>query len=127
MVVDDDPTTTMLCKIIFNKFSKEPGTKLFTEPETALASIKEEYSHTNAIISTILFLDINMPAMTGWEFLEMFKEFSEDIRKQFTIYLLSSSVDERDKEKAKENPLVRGFISKPLTVDRLKELFSYEQ
>ncbi|CAN5646885.1 hypothetical protein BH10BAC5_BH10BAC5_22820 [soil metagenome] len=72
---------------------------------------------------TVLFLDINMPSMTGWEFLEEFRKFSKTVHKQFTIYMLSSSVDSSDKEKASSNIFVSGYISKPLRQETLREKF----
>jgi len=123
MVVDDDRTTTMLCNHALSRFAKESLIKLYTNPETALKAIEEEYNKKDVTLSTVLFLDINMPHMNGWEFLEVFKNFNEDIQKHFAIYMLSSSIDIRDKEKAEGNPLVSGFISKPLTTDVLNKVF----
>lgn len=123
MVIDDDPISNMLCKLAIQRCFKEANVKLFTEPETALLAIDFEYSKKGEMLSTILFLDINMPAMTGWEFLDVFNDFNENIHQKFTIFILSSSVDQRDEEKAKSSPQVLGFISKPLTSDRIKEIF----
>ena len=55
-----------------------------------------------------------MPSITGWEFLDQYEKFSEDVKKQISIYILSSSVDPRDKDKAEANKYIKGFISKPL-------------
>lgn len=125
MVIDDNSTNNLICKYTIRKFSDKAEISIFTEPEDALEFIKVAYGNSNGDIRTILFLDINMPYMTGWEFLEEFKELKEEIQKQFVIYMLSSSVDERDKEKAKNNPLVSGFYSKPLTIHTIKDLYSH--
>jgi two-component system, chemotaxis family, chemotaxis protein CheY len=101
------------------------GIKLYTEPETALKEIKEEVL-ADENTTTVLFLDINMPSMTGWEFLESFKDFRTEIRQRFTIYILSSSVDDRDKEMADSNPFVSGFLSKPLPIDVINNIFIHE-
>lgn len=92
-------------------------------PQEALNFISEDYSDMSQIKSTILFLDINMPEITGWEFMEIFKHYSKEIHEQFTIYILSSSVDTHDKDLAENNPLITEYISKPLTREKLKELF----
>ncbi len=123
MVLDDDPINNLICKYTIRSFDGEADIKLFTEPEAALEAIKEEYGITDKNIATVLFLDINMPAMTGWEFLDIFKSFSTHIHKQFTIYILSSSVEDRDNEKAEINPFVAGFLSKPLSSDSLGQIF----
>ena len=55
-----------------------------------------------------------MPTMTGWEFIEQYEKFRGEVKKQITIYILSSSVDQRDMDKAATNQHIKGFISKPL-------------
>jgi CheY-like chemotaxis protein len=90
--------------------------KAFVAPERALEYIVREFSHIQEGGEKItIFLDINMPILTGWEFLDKFDRFTEEIKKQFNIYILSSSIDPADIHQAKLNPLVRGFIEKPLT------------
>ena len=89
----------------------------FTKPTEGLEFIENKYSKSST--QTILFLDINMPGMDGWEFLEEYEKFSDDLKKQISIYMLSSSVDHRDKNKADAYKDVKGFISKPLTVETI--------
>lgn len=120
MVVDDNRTNNLICEYAIRKFSAEAEVELFTEPEVALDKIKNEYRHDKNDL-TVLFLDINMPSMTGWDFLEALKDLSEEVQKSFLIYILTSSVDERDKEKARINPLVTGFYSKPLTLPNIMQ------
>lgn len=121
IVVDDNRTNNLICEFAIRKYKKEAHINLFTEPEVALQNIKKEYRPGEAEQFTVLFLDINMPSMTGWEFLEEFRDFGEEIHKHFVIYILTSSVDERDKEKAESNPLVAGFFSKPLTANSIQQ------
>jgi len=64
-----------------------------------------------------------MPTMTGWEFLEEFDKLSENIKMQFQIFMLSSSVDPSDIERATSNPLVTDFIEKPLNKEALERMF----
>ncbi|MOA46085.1 hypothetical protein D3C78_1685550 [compost metagenome] len=62
-----------------------------------------------------------MPILNGWEFLDAYEELH--ISKNINMYMLSSSVYENDIEKAKTYLKVKGFISKPLSIERLIELF----
>ena len=119
MVVDDDPTNNMICEFTINRFEKEAEIKMFTIPEDALASIKEEYSTTGEAQPTVLFLDVNMPTMTGWEFLDVFMQFDKLVKDQFTIYILSSSIEDFTKE-AKFYTFIQGFLSKPLKIIHLE-------
>jgi CheY-like chemotaxis protein len=63
----------------------------------------------------VILLDINMPIMDGWDFLEWFKEFKENLVKAIPIFMVSSSIDWRDIEKAKSYEEVIDYMSKPLT------------
>ena len=115
MVIDDDPVNNKICSIIINK--QFPGKHIdsFTDPEEGLAFITEKYADagTNKVV---LLLDINMPVLTGWDVLDRFGKMNDNIKDRFTIYILSSSVDHYDKQKAKNNKLVSGYIEKPLTI-----------
>jgi CheY-like chemotaxis protein len=121
MVVDDDTTNNMICEFNIKRFDKEADIEMFTIPEEALASIKEEYSSTREEGSTILFLDVNMPTMTGWEFLDVFMQLDEFVKDQFSIYILSSSIEDF-KEKEEVYTFIQGFLSKPLKINNLEEL-----
>jgi len=55
-----------------------------------------------------------MPTLTGWDFLDEYEKFGENIKRPISIYLLSSSIDRRDWDKAKENKNVKGFLVKPM-------------
>jgi CheY-like chemotaxis protein len=107
--VDDDPFNNMICSMVIEDALGDAEIKAFTKPEEGLEFIRE-----NVKEPTVLFLDINMPMLTGWEFLERYETFSDEIKMYTSIYMLSSSLDSRDKDKAKTNKYVQGFISKPL-------------
>lgn len=122
IVVDDDPINNMLCQFGIRRVDKEADIQVFTSPEEALDLILKNYAYPAGSIFTILFLDINMPTMTGWEFLETFKHYDPYIRNQFRIFIVSSSVDERDKERAGNNELVSEILCKPLKADEIRRL-----
>jgi len=123
LIIDDDPSNNFLCEIMVKKTMAEMDIQSFLQPEIAVDYIKKEYSNGNAV-PTVLFLDINMPVMTGWDVLEMLETFDQTIIRQLTIYLVSSSVDQMDKKRAFENPLVIDYIEKPVTVEKLKQILS---
>jgi CheY-like chemotaxis protein len=112
ILVDDDPFNNIISNMEIVSALGAVDVKAFEIPEEALAFIQTEYSKGS--MPTILFLDINMPTITGWEFMEEYEKFSSEIKKQISIYILSSSVDDRDKDKAGANKYIEGFLSKPL-------------
>ncbi|AZQ58632.1 response regulator [Maribacter sp. MJ134] len=70
----------------------------------------------------LILLDLNMPLIDGWSFLENFKEKLALIKDNITIYILSSTIDKNDLKKIKQNRLISGHICKPLLLDELREL-----
>ncbi|MBS1494666.1 MAG: response regulator [Bacteroidetes bacterium] len=123
IIVDDDPSNNLLCKTIIKRVYPDAEIKSFLKAEDGLVFIAENYSDAAAVNPSNIFLDINMPLMNGWEFLDEFEKFPDFIKTQFTIYMLSSSIDDSDKERAAANELVTGFISKPLSREIISRLF----
>jgi two-component SAPR family response regulator len=123
LIIDDDPSNNFLCEIILKKTVSGLDIRSFIQPEIAVDYIKNEYLNGTAV-PTVLFLDINMPVMTGWDFLQTLETFDDKIIQQFTIYIVSSSVDQSDKKRAIENPLVIDYIEKPVTAEKLRQILS---
>ncbi len=114
IMVDDDPYSHMICKHIMRRVAGEVELIEFTIPEKGIEFIESTYNKTaDDCPTTVLLLDINMPVMSGWDFLERFESTESDIKKHLTIYLLSSSIDQHDKERAEANKYVKDFLTKP--------------
>lgn len=120
IVVDDDRTNNIICEHVLRNWDSKASVELYLQPEEALRKIREDKQ--NFGISTVLFLDVNMPTMSGWEFLDVFKTFNEDVREQFAIYILTSSIEDFNRE-AEKYPFVSGFLSKPLKKKDLEEIY----
>jgi CheY-like chemotaxis protein len=97
------------------------------EAVNALKSIKEDH-----LLPDIILLDINMPVMDGWEFMNEFAKLKPQMRKNITVYIMSSSLDLNDLLRAKNISEITDYIFKPVRVNHLKEIFdklpqSYDQ
>jgi two-component SAPR family response regulator len=125
IVIDDDPFNNMLCEMLITSKAiiSYATIQTFTMPEEALKHIQDNYVKPEAGL-TIVFLDINMPSMTGWEFLKHFEKFDARIKECFKIYILSSSVDKRDEERARPNKNLVDYIVKPLTKEMVNRIVS---
>ncbi|WP_223266506.1 response regulator [Gelidibacter gilvus] len=108
MVVDDDPTNNLICRLMIKKFDPDAEIKLFSKPEEGLHFIE---NYVGSL--TVLFLDINMPTLSGWEFLDNFIEFRSEIKNKFEIYILTSAIQSFQKEK-ELYPFVKNILAKPL-------------
>ncbi len=114
IVIDDDKINNILCRKIIHSVTPEIDIQTFFDPNAGLRYIKSAYG-SREVNDVILLLDINMPTLLGWDVLDEFKTFSEVIKNHFKIFMLSSSVDPRDKQRADSSPFVSGYIEKPLT------------
>ncbi len=122
IIVDDDPWNNKICAFNIKKALGELHIHSFLVPARALLFIEHEFIKN--IQPAILFLDINMPELNGWQFLEQFEKFSDEIKNNITIYMLSSSINYADIEKAKASRYVKDFISKPLLKDAILQVAS---
>lgn len=123
LCIDDDPITLLLIKMVITKttFAKE----IITAKSGEEAIIYFENFEVNEAKNypEVIFLDLNMPVMGGWEFLDNFTQKNLPIVfKNTKVYILSSSIDPLDIEKAKTYPIVIDFISKPITKEKLEKL-----
>lgn len=126
LIIDDDEINNTFCKFIITKVGLEGQFQSFTNPEAGLEFVTGILNNKD-YDKIILFLDINMPIMNGWDFLREFEKIycsQTDIR----IYILSSSISDEDISQAKANKFVEDFISKPLSVPvlgKIKETLLY--
>lgn len=122
MCVDDDPITLMLFKKIVEKasFAKEIVNAMNGEEAiTFINAITYEDSKPQ-----LIFLDLNMPIMSGWEFLDLFNNSTYYKLNNTKIIILTSTIDPEDIKKSKTYPNVIEFLSKPITVEMLNYLKS---
>lgn len=122
--VDDDKVTQMLNQMIFTRcgFSKTSITCM--NGKEALQFFENKITEGNLAhnLPTLIFLDLNMPVMDGWEFLNAFTAHYTAAFPATKIVILSSTINPLEKEKALENKNVIEFLCKPLTLEMLSLL-----
>ncbi len=121
IVIDDDIINNMLCGYVIKAAKMDLSLQTFSVPEIGFEYIETEFTQTTKK-PTVLFLDINMPTWSGWDFLEKFEKLNEQAKSQIQIYMLTSSLDPKDKERAQQNKYVIDYIVKPLTIDLVKNI-----
>jgi CheY-like chemotaxis protein len=87
-----------------------------------LKNIEKLDSETNKLLPEIIFLDIDMPLMDGFQFLDEFEKMSERTKNQCKVVMLTSSINPQDLDKSKSYSYVKKYINKPLSQDNLKNL-----
>ena len=125
-IIDDDKVSIFLSKhaLLSEGFSYDIIT--FLSAEEALVALLEEIPDREPLI---IFLDLNMPDMNGWKFLDQLTPYKEQLLGHCFIYILTSSLDSNDTIKAQEYEWVGGLIHKPLDqldVQEIKNHFKIE-
>lgn len=117
IIVDDDQIVSFLQHKIVSKTGLDPNPRIFENPEQALLFLESElYKEENYLV----LLDINMPAMNGWEFLTRLKDIPNN---NFChVVMVTSSIDRKDKRKAAEDPHVVDFLEKPISAKHCSKL-----
>jgi CheY-like chemotaxis protein len=123
-VVDDDKIFHFIIKklLVSNNINVEP--EFFENGLLAIEGIKKKLDKEEAPPDLIL-LDINMPILDGWQFLEEFRALKNRIEKEIIIYIISSSDNAVDRNKANDfKDDIKDYYLKPITIDGLKSIFS---
>jgi len=123
IIVDDDESSLLICKMVVKKFLNPANIETFSSAKDGLKFIKSSFSSLQNEFLTILFLDVNMPVVSGWDFLKDFEKFDSAIKSQIKIYMLTSSIDNNDIALSKKSGLVSGYLVKPLSKDKILEVF----
>ena len=118
LLVDDDPDDNYFHQIVINKMNIVNHIEIARNGIEALEYLKNE----NRIPPDLIFLDLNMPKMNGWEFLEQYKHLSTAQKAKVLIVILTTSANPDDMERAKEIQEVTGFETKPLCSELLREI-----
>lgn len=123
-VVDDDKIFHFLIKKLLSSNNIDVSPNFFENGLQAIEGIKSKLNNGQNPPDLIL-LDINMPVLDGWQFLEEYRLLKERIKKEITIYIISSSDHTTDKDKAKfYQTEVKDYFLKPMTSDSLNQIFN---
>ena len=120
MIVDDDPVSNFLTKTVISKTNLNAAVVAIENAETALECLLD----ISQELPNVILLDLNMPIMSGWEFIEAFSKSDYLMQASITLIILSASNNQRDIERAKTYGFVRDYINKPLTVPILENQFN---
>ena len=121
LIIDDDEINNFIAAKLIAKIPLHATVNTCLNGLEGIKFIKNNLEKKEEL-PDIIFLDINMPVMNGWEFLDEYETIKNQISKNVAINMLSSSVYNDDISKAETYNTVNKFISKPLTVEKIQNL-----
>lgn len=120
IVIDDSKLDCFIAEKIIKNTGKSESIKSFLQATEALDYITN--SQHDDMAHTIILVDIQMPVMNGFEFVEAFEKLPLQITRHYTIYIITSSINDNDLARVHRYPSVRQFLNKPLTSNGLAVL-----
>jgi len=116
-VIDDDKIYRFIVKKTIESVVKDVEVKLFHDGLDAITRFKKD-----GVCCAIILLDLNMPNMDGWQFIQEYKKLNDTCGRQHKIYIATSSISALDREKAKQFAEIDGYLTKPITKNKIRAL-----
>lgn len=123
LLVDDDEIIVYLTQRIISETKLVELMNVFRNGKEAYDYISENRKNPDAL-PEIIFLDISMPIMNGWEFLDHFHKIKPEVEKSITIYVITSSTSSEDMNRARQISEVHDYLIKPVTKANFIEIIS---
>ena len=120
-IIDDDPIHQFGMKVLMRKLAFSNEVLIFNNGKEAIDSLLDMLNQ-GLTLPNLIFLDLNMPIKDGWGFLDDFLHIPHHNREKVTIYIVSSSINPKDLERAKQYEVVGNYVVKPINENSLREL-----
>ena len=126
LLIDDEAGTNLLNQKIVDNARVTEFVEVRLNGQQAIHRLAELHTQAQSLeiarLHVLIFLDINMPVMDGWEFLESFESFPLQLKESCTIVMLTTSFNPDDKSRAQKHPAVHKYLIKPLTPQKFENL-----
>lgn len=121
LLIDDDPDDNFIHQLIIDESRQCDAVRVVTSGMQALTYLTQS-SHPDYIRPNVVFVDINMPGMNGFEFLDEYQQLDTHLKGQVVVVMLTTSISAADRQRASSLPEINRYQTKPLTVAMIHEL-----
>ena len=121
MLVDDDHIQHKIIELIIKRLNTPIKYTPYSHAQEILSFLIKHHKNYS-VLPDLIILDLDMPEISGWDFLDIFEIFKQYFTKKISIIILTSSVDPRDRERISMYESVKGFYSKPFTQDAMEDI-----
>jgi CheY-like chemotaxis protein len=121
-LVDDDPMSNMIHQSLLRKHHWRATAVVFGNGPAALQALQAAVVNDASSFPDVILLDMEMPAYDGWDFLHEYARLPQRFTDRCLLYLLSSSINPNDIRQAQAYPLVKAYLTKPLTLASLNQI-----
>lgn len=118
-IVDNDPIYQLVIKKLLHKLQPEAILHSFMDGNDAWENLKK---NSEEQIPSIILLDLDMPLIDGWDFMELFDQWNHPQKHQISIYIVSSSIAKEDIDKSKKMSFVKDYITKPISANIIQKI-----
>lgn len=120
LLIDDDPIALFLTRRLLEHEGLSDTTAAFQSPAEGLAFLLQQVPA--GLVPQVILLDLNMPLISGWDFLDLLKPHELQLQGQCLVYLLTSSLAPSDEVRSQAYPLVAGLLHKPLDQGKIQQI-----
>lgn len=121
-LIDDDNIYQYTARVMLESTGLTKQIKSFYNGREAISFFEDPQNNDEGSLPDVIFLDINMPVMNGWEFLEEYTKIQPRLPKPIVVYVVSSSVDSTDMQKSRSYQSVTDYLVKPVNRGKYMEL-----
>ncbi|WP_297335260.1 response regulator [Algoriphagus sp.] len=125
LIIEDDHSFQMILKKTFTALDPNLTIHSFFDGLDAIEYVRDPMDEDTRLYKSVILLDLTMPILDGWGFLDLFHNLPKSIQNHYTIFIVSSSINKSDRERALTYPGVKNYYSKPLLVADYTKILTY--